>query len=184
MLSPIIIVVVVCFMGSAALIPIMYLGITGKVPLWWVIISSTIFINLADIFWMTMARKLGGRRIENLFFVKNNIEKFKKVERAIQKHGTKMLFASKFVHGAGILSQLAAGLFKVNLLKGVLANFLGSVVWTATVFLIVKTTNQVNLIEKEVANLRLGTLALIIIFCILYFVGSKIAKREIDSLSS
>ena len=183
MLSPLLIVIGICFLGSAALIPIMYLGINGQASMLWIILSSTLFINLADLFWITVARKLGEQKIENWFFVRKNIEKFKKLEIAIQKHGPKILFLSKFIQGAGILSQLSAGLFRVNRWRAILANLLGSVVWTTTIFLIVKTTHQINLAEREIANIKLGTLILIILFSLIYFIGIKISKKEIDWLS-
>lgn len=183
MLHPVLVILGVCFMGSAALIPFMYLGLNGRASIFWVIFSSTILINLMDIVWIFIARKLGGEKIEKLFFVRKNLDKFKKVETAIQKHGAKMLFMSKFIHGTGILSQLAAGLFRVNILRAMCANFFGSVLWTSVVFALIKGTSKIGVLEEKIVSIRLGTVALAIIFILLYSLGTKIAKKEMDKLS-
>ncbi|MFZ3020465.1 MAG: VTT domain-containing protein [Minisyncoccia bacterium] len=182
MLSPIIIIPIICFMGSAALIPMMYLATHGFASVWWVAGASIIGTNITDIFWIALARKLGRTGIEKLWFIKKNPKTLYKLEKAVHKHGAKILFWSKFIHATGILSQFAVGIFKVPWAKAMTANFLGAVVWTGTIFLLARGVASLPILEDHISDLKIGLIVFIGIFILINIIGSRIAKKEISIL--
>lgn len=182
MLSPIIIIPIVCFMGSAALIPMMYLATHGFASIWWVAGASIIGTNITDIFWIALARNLGKTGIEKLWFIKKNPETLHKLEHAVQKHGAKILFWSKFIHGTGIASQFAAGIFGVPWIRAMIANFSGAIAWTGAIFLLARGVASLPLLEQHIADLRIGLVVFVGIFVLINIIGQKVAKKEISLL--
>ena len=166
-------------MGSAALIPMMYLATHGFASIWWVAGASIIGTNVMDILWITLAKRLGQTGIEKIWLVKKNPETLHKLERAFQKHGAKILFWSKFIHATGILSQFAAGIFNVSWPKAIGANFLGALAWTATIFLLARGVASLPVLESYLVDLRIGLALFIGIFILINIIGRKIAKKEI-----
>ncbi len=183
MLSPILVVIAVCFLGSAILIPIMYFGVHGWVSLKWIWGAAVIGTNITDIIWISIARKLGSQKIENWWLVRKNPKKFKLLEKAVKKHGAKILFWSKFVHGTGILSQFAAGIFKVPWPKALLANFSGALIWTSLVYFVTKGASSLPILETRIADVKVGIIVFIAIAIIINFAGSKMAPKEISLMA-
>ncbi|HEY9586307.1 MAG TPA: VTT domain-containing protein [Candidatus Paceibacterota bacterium] len=179
MIHPIFIVLSVCFLGSAALIPIMYLGIQGSASLPWIFGAAIIGTGITDMMWFFLARKLGSTRIEGWWIVRRNPEKLKIVERAVQKHGAKMLFWSKFIQGTGVLSQVAAGLFHVSWGRALITNFSGAAVVTILTFLITRGAASLSILEAQIANIRVGLIVFVGLFAVFYIIGAKIAPKEI-----
>ena len=171
-------------MGSAALIPMMYLATHGFASIWWVAGTSIIGTNITDIFWIALARKLGKTGIEKLWFIKKNPEKLHKLEHAVQKHGAKILFWSKFIHATGIASQFAVGIFGVSWVRAIAANFSGALVWTVTVFLLTRGVASLPILEQHIADLRIGLAVFIGIFILVSIIGRKVAKKEISLLDN
>jgi len=169
-------------MGSAALIPMMYLATHGFASIWWVAGASVIGTNIADIFWIALARKLGKAGIEKIWFIKNNPNKLHRLENAVQKHGAKILFWSKFIHATGIASQFAAGIFGVSWAKAMTANFLGALVWTGTIFLLARGVASLPILEQHIADVRIGLAIFVGIFILINIIGRKLAKKEISLL--
>ncbi len=151
-------------MGSAALIPVMYLGIKGEDSLTFIIITAIFGTFLTDVFWMWLARKLGQEKVERIWIIKNNLDNFRKIESSVKKHGVKMLFFSKFIQGAGIASQVAAGVFKISWVKAISANFLGAVSWTTIVYFLAKSASSLSILEENITAIKFGFILIFIMF--------------------
>lgn len=164
MLHPLITVIAICFMGSAALIPVMYLGINGDDSLVFIVITAIFGTSITDIFWMWLARRLGQKKIEQIWIIKNNLDHFRKIESSVKKHGVKMLFFSKFIQGAGIASQVAAGVFKIPWIRAISANFLGAVSWTTIVYFLAKRASSLSILEENITAIKFGFLLIFIAF--------------------
>ncbi len=151
-------------MGSAALIPVMYLGISGDFSLGLILITAMLGTPLTDIFWMWLARRLGQERVGRLWIIRNNLDHFKKIEKSVKKHGVKVLFLSKFIQGAGIASQVAAGVFRIPWAKAIFANILGAVTWTTAVYFLAKSATSLSILEENIASIKFGFILIFIMF--------------------
>ncbi len=171
-MNPIIIILSVCFMGSLALVPLMYLAVVGDISLSFLITATILGNFITDVFWMWLARRLGQHRIEKLWIVRENPQHLIKAEQSVKKHGTKMLFLSKFIQGTGIATQFAAGIFKIPWGKALTANLSGSIVWTGLVYLLAKKASSLSILEENISIIKWGFLiafAAVVLFHLFYY---------------
>ncbi len=183
MLSPLIIIATICFMGSGALIPIMYLGVHGQASLPWIFSASTLGIVITDAIWFFTARFLGEKRVEKLWIVSKDPERLHKIGRAIKRHEFKIIFWSKFIHGTGMVSQLAAGMFKMPWPKAAAASLLGSCLWAIIVFLLARSVGSLSILENHVADIKIGFIVFALLFVAVNIVGMRFARDRFSDIT-
>jgi membrane protein DedA with SNARE-associated domain len=183
MISPLATILSVCFLGSGALVPIMYAGVREQASLGWIFASATIGLLILDIIWYFLAQKLGAQRVEKWWIARRKPERFKMIESAVQKHGAKILFWSKLIHGVGIPSQLVAGLFKVPFKKFLAANIFGAMVWVTIVYFLAKSIASVDILKSKVVHIEIGFIIFIATFLILNTLATRFIKKYIKKLS-
>src|SRR5262245_56445900 len=105
------------FFGSIADVPAMFLGVRGEISLTFVIVVGFATDIASDFFWYWLGARVGVERFERMKFFRTNPERMKIIERALEKYGMILLFASKFIHSFGVPTQIATGVHHYPLRK-------------------------------------------------------------------
>ncbi len=124
----------IIFAGEAVLLPAIYFALDGKLHMPYVILTFLLATATADFTWYYVGRHMGDRFARRM--VKGKIqERLERLSGPFAKHGSMVLFFSKFVYGTRIAVQILAGLQKMSLRKYFSINMLG--IFTISTFIAV-----------------------------------------------
>ncbi|MEF9951294.1 MAG: VTT domain-containing protein [Clostridium sp.] len=106
-----------------------YLGSLDVFNNFIVVMSTLLGTTLSGIFLFLIVSKYGDIIINHRFFTKFfNISKIQGLKVVFEKYGPWLIVFNRFVPALGIVTVIAAGLFKVNKLRGMIAIGLAGIV--------------------------------------------------------
>jgi membrane protein DedA with SNARE-associated domain len=169
----------IIFLGGIILLPAMYLAMTGAFSLFHLFIITLLSNITAETIWYTIGMYAKKERLYKLRYIKKRTEEAEKFSDFFLRHGTMLVFVSKFVYGTRIAGQILAGMHRINFLKFLFATTVGSMIWFGIFYILLRgadlgiasvkeTTKHIQLTFLIVA----GFLAVINIFT-----GTVVRKR-------
>jgi membrane protein DedA with SNARE-associated domain len=162
------------FFGDLAVVPAIYLGVTGKLD-FSTIAWFTFFANLAsDIIWYYIGQIIPQEKIKNSFLFKSKKDEFDNPSPYFKLHGMKILFYSKFVYGIRPLVRVLCGIYKLSFAEYMGINIVTTALWIGLVTVGAKFFNTSL---ESLKHVVLGGEIVFTIFIICFFVFELWAKK-------
>ena len=174
----------ILFLGTAADVPVMFLGVQGIISLYFVFIVGFLTDIFSDFFWYWLGQKIGVKRFERIKFFKVKPERMEMVSLALNKYGILMLYCSKFIYSLGVPTQIVAGAHRYSKKKFLLANSLGGMSVLLILYVAAKISPSVELAQSHTRNMYLNMLIFILIIGIFSVLLSKFLKRFFNRRAS
>lgn len=111
--------------GETALLPAMYLGISGVINLDAVIGISIVATAISDTFWYYLGRTTSAEKISSIIIFKKYAGKITTLSNSFKSSGLAILFFSKFVYGTRTVAQILCGVHSLNFAKYFFTNISG-----------------------------------------------------------
>lgn len=111
--------------GETALLPAMYLGISGVINLEAVFGISIIATAISDTFWYYLGRTMSAEKISSIGIFKKYTEKITALSSSFRSNGFTLLFFSKFVYGTRTVAQILCGIHALHFVKYFFTNIFG-----------------------------------------------------------
>lgn len=168
----------IIFGGEILLIIAGVLASFGYLKPSWLIFFALLGIIFHDIIWYLLGRS--GRKLN---FIKNigkkiiKKTKFYHLENKFKKYSIKTIFFLRFIYGFRAFVLLAAGFSKMNLLKFILIDSLGSLFWAIISIFLGYFFGHSFFILKEIIKEINIFLLLVFSFCIIFIFLIYLIKK-------
>ncbi len=167
--------------GESVIIALAFLSATGFIPIWYVLVFSTLGMYLSDFIPFT----IGRFRIFEKFTKKELISKrLKQAEDTLQKYTKNNLFLillyTKFIYGMSIPALIYLGFKKTPYSKFGFSNVLVNLIFVPFIVLIGWLSGRgFSFITKIFQNMRFAIFLLIVLIIILFFVRKWVSQKLI-----
>lgn len=122
--------------GETFLLPALYIALGGGLSLPLVVLTAISATLIADAVWYGVGRMIPLERIIQWTIFRKRKGVFHALERLHDRHGVRIVFASKFVYGTRTAAQILAGAHHVPFGRYLVANTLGVAGLLALIILI------------------------------------------------
>jgi len=166
------------FAGEIVLLPAIYLAVTGRLNLFYVVGLSLAATLISDLFWYYLGRRfpasalrrLPGRRADRVV---------RGLEKLFRTKGAHVLFLSKFVYGTRVIAQVLCGIHDMRVRTYLVTNSLGVL---AFMVMLVVMALLVTGSTRQLENVILGIEVTFLLFALVavlvqFFVGRAVRQR-------
>jgi membrane protein DedA with SNARE-associated domain len=166
-------------LGGIVLLPAMYLAMSGMFSLVHLFVITLLANLTSECVWYMIGFRAKKDRLYRLGFIKKRMEEAKKFSTFFTAHGALLVFLSKFIYGTRIAGQILAGVHRINFLKFLFATTLGSMIWFAIFYVLLKTADfSVSSVKSVASHIQLTFLMVaVVLTCINIFTGTYVRKR-------
>lgn len=138
------------FGGETILLPTLYLGMTGEMRLWNIVVCMILATIVSDTAWYFVGKGL-SRGASSIPVPERTKAAVDRLGHAFDRSSLHILFLSKFVYGVRTAAQILCGVRRVPFRKYVTVNMMGVLalisMYTFMMFLIVRVFNLVSYSE-------------------------------------
>jgi membrane protein DedA with SNARE-associated domain len=165
------------FTGEAFLLPAVYLALSGKLHLSYIVGIAMISTAIADIFWYSVGSHIKNRFAKRL--VTGRVQKgLEKLSGAFSKRSGLVLYLSKFVYGTRTAAQVLSGLQGMSFRRYFGINFLG--IFSLLMFIIILAYSidaTVEGIGGIIHTLETGFLIFVVVLITVQFLFGRYIKK-------
>jgi membrane protein DedA with SNARE-associated domain len=166
------------FAGELVLLPAIYLAITGRLELAYVIAIAITATMLSDFGWYYVGRRFPAAALQRLPG-RGTHGLVNGLDRLFDRRGAHVVFLSKFVYGTRAATQILAGVHDMPLRVYLLANVLGVTALTLVLsFLAWSVVGTARRYGDIVHNVEIAFVAFALVAAIAYFSAAMIARRR------
>lgn len=166
------------FVGELVLLPGIYLAVTGRLELAYVIAVAIGATLLSDFGWYYSGRKFPAAALRRLPG-HGTRQLVSGLDKLFDRRGAQVLFLSKFVYGTRVLAQILAGIHDMPLRVYLIANTLGvsalTLVLSGVAWSVAGTARRYS---EIVDSLEIAFLLFIIVAAMGYFSVAMVARRR------
>lgn len=173
-----IIFVSLLFVGELVLLPAIYLAITGRLDLGYVIFVAVTSTLLSDFGWYYAGRKFPAAALQRLPG-RHTGRWVNRLDALFDRRGAQMLFLSKFVYGTRVVAQVLAGLHDMPLRLYLIVNTLGVTALTLVLSGIAwAITGTARHFADFVQSVEIAFFAFIVVAAMGYASAAVVARRR------
>ncbi|MEF9934019.1 MAG: VTT domain-containing protein [Clostridium sp.] len=159
-----------------------YLGSLSVFNNFIIVFSTLLGTTLSGVFLFLLIYKYGDKIISHKFFTKFfNISKVQGLKAVFEKYGPWLIVFNRFVPALGIVTVIAAGLFKVNKVKAVISIALAGIVHNMLLLTLGYTVGyNLPLIKEILFKFNKFFIILAALIGIVGFIVYKQKQKKID----
>lgn len=166
------------FMGEVVLLPAIYLAVTGRLELAYVIFIAIAATLLSDLFWFYLGRRFPASALDRIPG-RHTGRLVDGLERLFDKNGAHVIFLSKFVYGTRTVAQVLAGIHDMPTRTYLVANTLGVAALTLVLSGIAwSVAGTARRFEDAVHSAEIAFVAFVIIAAAGYWFAAALARRK------
>jgi len=152
---------------------------TGKASAANVIGLTILACLIADVAWFFIGRRRGKAVLSFLGrLALSNHNALERIEQSFARHGLPLVVVSKFVPGLGIVVPPLAGALKVEPVRFLLFDLLGSVLYAAAYLMVgIIFSEQVQAVLEMLPQLGFG--ALLVLVLLAYLAGKLLLRKPV-----
>lgn len=166
------------FAGELVLLPAIYLAITGRLELAYVIGVAILATMIADFVWYCAGRRFPAEALQRLPG-RGARTLVRGLERLFTQRGAQVLFLSKFIYGTRVAAQVLAGVHAMPLRVYLVANALGVITLTLALSgLAWSITGTARHYTDIVQSVEAAFLAFVCVAATGYLSAAVIARRR------
>lgn len=166
------------FVGELVLLPAIYLAISGRLELVYVILVAVAATVISDLAWYFAGRTFPAAALQRLPGRGTN-KVVRGLDRLFDRRGAQVVFLSKFVYGTRVVAQVLAGVHDLPFRAYLIANTLGALALTLVLsglaWAVAGTTQRyVDIVHGA----EVAFVAFVLVAAIVLFSASRIVRRQ------
>lgn len=166
------------FVGEVVLLPAIYLAVTGRLELAFVIFVAIAATLLSDAFWYYLGRRFPASALDRIPG-RHSGRVVDGLERLFERNGAHVIFLSKFVYGTRTVAQVLAGIHDMPVRTYLIANTLGVAALTLVLSGIAwSVAGTARRFEDAVHNVEIAFVAFVIIAATGYWIAARVARKK------
>lgn len=166
------------FAGELVLLPAIYLAVTGRLELAYVVFVSIAATLLSDAVWYWLGRRFPASALERIPGHRTS-RLVRGIERLYTRNGAHVVFLSKFVYGTRVIAQVLAGIHDMPVRAYLAANTLGVAALTLVLAGIAwSVAGTARRFDDAVHSVEIAFIAFVLIAGVGYYVVARIARRK------
>lgn len=166
------------FAGELVLLPAIYLAITGRLQLEYVIAVAVSAMALSDLVWHCLGRSVSRARLER--FAGGRFGRgMARVERMFLRRGPQILVGSKFAYGMRTAAQVLSGVHKMPLRTYLVANSLAVLLLVGALCAVAYSVRgTVGRLGEVVENMEITFLVFVVVAVLGHLLAARVVRRR------
>lgn len=167
--------------GDFALVPLVYSTKVGFITLAELIALVLATEAITDMVWYALGRTIGEQNLYRLPFIKHKPHVIERTTEFFRNKDSQLLFASKFVYGTRIVTQVLCGAHRMNFLAYMAINLGGMFIWTMLLLVLVTVAHfGASGLDDAAKKLQISIGIFVVLVASISFVLKRIAKAKLN----
>lgn len=164
--------------GELAWAPALYLGYSGNPDFWMVFLMGFLTIVFSDVMWYLFGRFVAEDKLSKIPFIGKRCNIAYWCSSFFNGRDKFVIFSSKFLYGTRVISQILAGITRMNFFKYLSIILLATLLWgVAILALIAIVGTSLQRVEDFTQDVQIGAIIFVIVILILNYGIRRFLER-------